>query len=372
MILHRPILSAFLSLALALGWHGTALADSTITIFPAGSGAFTLRGELLEKVSTLDISVDYNAGTLGNPSASCGSLAAKALCEINSGTSGIVQIRIKSATSFSGMGILASLNFTRLGDDPGTINSLDASLADVNGDPIAVQTNVVNPTPEQAGRKTPPLRKEVKAGSSQGASAGGGAQPATSTPVAGNAEGRKVVQPGGMATPCRRLESVLDRFYARANAASLDTLLPLFDTVPAGEVRQDPPIVLTDGVGTARLTVEHAGDGTTPNFLIRGARYVSLRKGAGNDWTIEVLPDKGAYAASLTVLTAAAMTEYPLTVAPPLEPARKELGPADFARWRQDRSRRKDAVGTSLQGYVEDYIYAANYLAVLQRLKTED
>jgi hypothetical protein len=371
MKLRRLILLHGLALAVTLNCRAAARAESAITIYPAGSGCFSVQGNLPDKVATLEITVVYDAGTLSDPSASCGPLAAKAHCEINSETSGIVQIRISSATLISGLGNLASLNFTRQGDEPGTINSLDARLTDSSGDSLPAKALVVNPAPDQYGRPAPMLREEEEPDSLQPAphQAGGTTQLVTPDPVAGKDTARTEAQPAANTLPYHRLESVLERFRGRPDSTTLDSLLPLFESVREGRARQEPPVVLSDGGSTARLTMTFAGNGNkTPTFALQGARFISLWKGDGSEWTIEVLPDKGVYAASLTILSDAAMTEYPLTVAPPLDPPRKELGPADFARWRQDRSRPKSAAetGAARPGYVEDYIYVANYIAGLK------
>lgn len=366
MRLLRLIILHGLALTVSLSCRAAALADSEITISPAGSGAFSVKGNLLDKVTALEITVDYDAGTLSNPSASCGPLAGSAHCEINSATSGLVRIRVNSETPLSGFGVLASLSFTRQGDEPGTINSLDARLTGINGDLLPARVNVINPKPDQSGRPMPKPLKEAAPDSTPPPPGGGAAQSETSSSMAVKNTGRKVVEPAAKVLQLRRLESVLERFRGRPDAVPLDSLLPLFEKVHGGEIRQAPPIILSDGRSTARLTVTLAGNGSrAPIFGLQGVRFISLQGGDGNEWIIEVLPDKGVYAASLTVLSDTAMVEYPLTVAPPMEASGRELGAADFEKSREDRSRMKiDAAnGASRPGYVEDYIYAANYLA---------
>jgi hypothetical protein len=368
MRLRRLIILHGLALAVSLSCRAAALADSEVTISPAGSDAFSVKGNLLDKVTALEITVDYDAGTLSNPSASCGPLAGSAHCEINSATSGLVQIRIKSETPLSGFGVLASLSFTRQGDEPGTINSLDARLTGINGDLLPARVNVVNLTAGQSGRPMPkPLKAAAPDSTPQSPSPGGGAADSgTLASMAVKNTGRKLVEPAANVLQFHRLESVLERFRGRPDTAPLDTLLPLFEKVHGGEIRQDPPIILSDGRSMARLTVTLAGNGSrAPIFGLHGVRFISLQRGDGNGWIIDVLPDKGVYEASLTVLTDASLTEYPLTVAPPMEAAGRELGAADFEKSRGNRSRMKTdaAKGASRPGYVEDYIYAANYLA---------
>jgi hypothetical protein len=41
--------------------------------------------------------------------------------------------------------------------------------------------------------------------------------------------------------------------------------------------------------------------------------------GAAGTWVLEIIPERGILATSVTVLTGGEMIEFPLTVAPPLE-----------------------------------------------------
>jgi hypothetical protein len=388
MRLRRLIILHGLALAALLWCRTAAQADSNITISPAGSGGFAVSGSLADKVTTVELTVEYDTGTLGNPAASCGSLADGAKCEINTGNAGIVLITITAAAPFSGSGVLAGLNFTLLGDDPGTINSLDARLCDSDGNLLTAHVKVINPTPGQTGRPLPKLAMwkgpdssppaastastastssaaSTPSTSSTSSTSGGEVQPEASASMVEERPGRVKALLAATALPYQRLESVLERFRGRPGEAPLDSLVPLFEGVPGGGIRQVPPIVLSDGRSTVRLVVESAESGAAAmKFLLRGAHFIALRSEAASTWSMEILPDKGVYEASLIIMTETSLTEYPLTVSPLLDPAEGELGPDDFVRRRKLRAGPGTTAGKDADrpAYVEDYIYVANYL----------
>jgi hypothetical protein len=377
MKLLRVLILGSLALAVAPGLREAARADSTISINAVGASLFTLGADMGDEVTTLDITVGYDEGSMSNPSVSCAPAVSKAKCDVSTATSGVVSVSISSVQPLSGSIFLARLKFTLLGDQPGTINSLDARLTDSSGNTLPVQVNVVNPTSEQAGRSVAPRSRDSRAGPTQPAAtlAGGVKQQEIIAAVPVKGAGRIEGQPQANGPGYRRLESVLDRFRGCQDSATLGSLLPLFEGVGEREIRQDPSIALSDGASTVRLTLQIAGNITTqPIFALHGSRLISLVREGDKNWTVEVLPDRGVYAASLMVLSGDALTEYPLSVSPPLEPARRDLGEADFAQWRQSRSLAKSTpdIGVSLPRYVEDYIYVANYLATKRAVESSN
>ena len=347
-----------LSLAALLGIPVGASADSTITIYPAGSDAFTLRAELLENTGALDITVVYDAGNLAQPRVSCGPLAANATCGVDTATSGVVSLHITGNKPLFGWGTLASLTFSRQGDDPGSISSLDARLTDPSGDAIPTEVKIINPSAEQAAKGPP--RRQARPGAARPqppAGSGGGLLNSGSPTVipGGSGAGRSSTK----GARYRRVESVLDRFFSCSGRETPERLLALFLPPAAGATVQDPPVVLSDGLSTARVTVQVDSGETAPKFLLQGAHFVSLHREEGNRWSLELLPDRGVYRSSVTVLTAAFATEYPLTVAP-LETSAVWPDTPEGAGGGQG-----SPIGNiSLPRQLELYIYAANYLAL--------
>jgi len=354
------------ALLLALGIGATARGDeSTISVNAAGGASFAVRATLTERVSAMDISVDYDAGTLTQPVAKCGQLAAQAKCEISTSTSGLVTIHVSSDTPMEGGGILARISFSPVEDQPGVINSLDARLTGPNGDNLPVQLLIVAPSGTQQGQKVAAgavARQDPKPVEGAGSVEGQGTDSVTVAEVGKNY--RQISSGSGY----RRVPGVLDRFREKESGATLGSLAALFEPTRVQEMCQEPPIALSDGSRTLLLMVQLPVESVvSPHFILSGVHFVSLRSEHGNRWLIEVLPKKGVHEASLLVLAGAAVTEYPLTVAPALTPARKNPGMTDFSAWQQSRSRPgivpDDPLG-DLPDYVKDYIYVANFLVL--------
>jgi hypothetical protein len=116
-----------------------------------------------------------------------------------------------------------------------------------------------------------------------------------------------------------RKESVLDRFRAfsgKKNQTALEGLFTRWDPV----FSQNPAVVLSDGIAVARITLRLQGRaGDPPNFSITGGHCVSATMTDTGIWILEILPNRGTLSTSVTVAFSGQMTEYPLTVAPPLD-----------------------------------------------------
>lgn len=116
-----------------------------------------------------------------------------------------------------------------------------------------------------------------------------------------------------------RKESVLDRFRAFSGKKTLTALEGLFtrwDPV----FSQNPAVVLSDGKTIARITLRLQGRaGDPPIFSISGGHCVSATMTNSGIWILEILPNQGSLSTSVTVAFPGQMTEYPLTVAPPMD-----------------------------------------------------
>jgi len=116
-----------------------------------------------------------------------------------------------------------------------------------------------------------------------------------------------------------RKESVLDRIRAltgEKTPAALEGLFTRWDPV----FSQNPAVLLSDGTTVARITLRVQGRaGDPPNFSVSGGHVVSAKMNDTGIWTLEILPNRGSLSTSLTVAFSGQMTEYPLTVAPPLD-----------------------------------------------------
>lgn len=140
--------------------------------------------------------------------------------------------------------------------------------------------------------------------------------------------------PGPASTGFDRRESVLDRmkeFKGQKTREAMAALFVRFD--PA--FSQEPAILLSDGTATARVTLRvPPRKGETPKFSISGGHCVSAKAADNGLWILEILPNRGSMATSVTVLSGGSMTEYPLTVAPPLnllDPRKAEIVEIEYA-----------------------------------------
>ncbi len=131
-----------------------------------------------------------------------------------------------------------------------------------------------------------------------------------------------------------RRESVLDRVKAFKGQKTRETLAGLFaQSDPA--FRQDPSVILSDGTATARITLRVVSrKDDLPKFSVTGGHCVNAGMTENGTWILEILPNRGAFATSVTVLSGGSMIEYPLTVAPPLnllDPRKSDIAEIEYA-----------------------------------------
>lgn len=194
---------------------------------------------------------------------------------------------------------------------------------------------------------------------------GAGSAPAKSVASlpAGNASGTRAAGP--------HAQTVLDRFRTYGGQRTVAAYAALFDQPVSPECRQEPSVGLSDGISTVRLILARAGSGSAaPNFAFSGASLVSMKKGAGNSWVIEVRPEKGVNSAMVTALVDSTARKFPLTVAQPLEMRGGAAGlkatEKDFAVFLKQRATDKaplyDLNRDGRRDYVDEYIFTANYV----------
>jgi len=131
-----------------------------------------------------------------------------------------------------------------------------------------------------------------------------------------------------------RRESVLDRMREFKGKKTREALAALFVRMDPA-FSQEPSVLLSDGSATARVTLRVPyRKGETPTFSISGGHCVTALTTDNGLWILEILPDRGSMATSVTVLSGGTMTEYPLTVAPPLnllDPRKVEIVEIEYA-----------------------------------------
>lgn len=131
-----------------------------------------------------------------------------------------------------------------------------------------------------------------------------------------------------------RIESVLDRMREFKGEKTREALSALFVRMDSA-FSQEPSILLADGSATARVTLRVPyRKGEAPTFSISGGRCVTARATDNNIWILDIMPARGSMSTSVTVLSGGSMTEYPLTVAPPLnllDPRSADLVEIEYA-----------------------------------------
>lgn len=163
-------------------------------------------------------------------------------------------------------------------------------------------------------------------------------------------------------------QSVLEGFRNFNGQRTARSLSAIFSGQDAPGLRQEPAIALSDGVSRLRLFVALPPAGNlAPNFSLAEAKLVSLKPEPDGKWLLEVLPAKGSYHATVTVIQGGAQTVIPLIVAPPLPGGNGTLTESGFAQFLADRGTDKaprfDLNGDGRRDYIDDYIFTANYLA---------
>jgi len=166
-------------------------------------------------------------------------------------------------------------------------------------------------------------------------------------------------------------KGLLDQVRELKEEKTPQTLTALFGAYSIPGVKQEPPLVLSDGktVVKVHLNLPAAGK-QSPNFALKGAKLVSLKNDEKDKWVIEALPAKNANDVRVTALQDEMMTEIPLTVAQPV--STKAVSPQGlwdegaFALFLKDRGGDKapqfDLNGDGVRNHVDDYIYTVNYL----------
>ena len=391
-------------------------AAGTLTVSPSGNGKYIVQGTGLTGVAATEVAIQYDKTALKNPRVEQGGLVAGALMVTNTNEPGKVRIATVSAypQTNSGTGTIATITFDIIGTSAANLTlTNDSKILDVKGSLIDVDvvpftavsssgdTTVYEPTP--SGGPT------VTVGSAAPATGGGSGSPVwlggVSMPVEGatveakvrgeasaaapvpeklqekigDKPGKENEPPtGGVAQPTPSAEnkstrdkSVLEQFRLFQGEKTPDKLIALLTGLTAG-TGQKPPVAVSDGKTNVQVSVESPSAGkTAPNFALKGAKLVSLKKTGDSTWIVEVLPDKGTFDAAVNVLQDGAIRQIPLTVVPPLPTEMKigsggKLTGSDFNQFLKERGTDKaprfDLNGDGKRDYIDDYIFTANYL----------
>lgn len=163
--------------------------------------------------------------------------------------------------------------------------------------------------------------------------------------------------------------SILERFRTYRGERTPAALLALFNNESMIGARQEPPVVLSDGRSTVRFVfVSSPGARTFSDIAVMGAKLLSLKRDPDNTntWIVELLPDRGAYQASVAVPLGELKMIYPITIAPKVDirPANgRTVTMADFDRYLRERG--KDLNKDGKRDETDDFIFTANYLSAV-------
>ena len=398
------IIVFLVSASLALG--------ASLTIDSSGNGVFTVQGNNMDEVAAIDLTLSYDTPALASPSVNQGSLISGALLAANTNNPGSIRIAIAKASSFSGSGPVVTITFaTHAG---GSVRIASSNLVDINGNTLAsvgststtsgsnsapdvpssppAATNPTtnpssgNPTgttgtagssgPTYLGTVTMPSDNQPQNEAKPAPAPETAARPASAeapAPVETPAPGKPAAGPNkAKEIGTAANTAVLERFRAYHGAKTPAIMIALFKQPVSPSFHQIPFVALSDGSTTVTIVADFSAvSGGSPNFALKGAKLISLKKNAASAmWFIKALPAKGALSASLMVLRDDRVTEYPLTIAPKIPNAASTE--AQFAAFFKDAAKtpaQHDVNGDGKYDGVDDYIYTANYLAAKQKPK---
>lgn len=396
-----------LLLVVISAFHAHAAPPAALTVSGDGGTAYTVTGSGLENIGAIDLTLNYDASSLGTPAISKGSLISDAMMAANANNPGSISIAIISTKAISGSGQIVAITFASR-NGSGGITSCSGTLTDSSGKPVSgpctVAAGSVGTIPTVPGipfstaptvapaATPPPVTAGIPAATpsvvpvdpgTQNTTAGDRVtidtkpvdapvpavqhtEPPVSAAVIPPVEEKKIVELPKprelqMISPKAALESF--RTYQGEKSPAILAALMTREIMP--NIHQVPAVILSDGTTTVKILVKLAsGDKESPNFALNGARLVTLGKDeTAATWVIEALPQKNILQASLTILAGSEVIEYPLTLAPPVP----DISPEEilFSVFLKDSGvvpPRRDLNGDGRHDYLDDYIYTANYL----------
>jgi len=385
LFLHAIIVSFICSAA------SSALAMPAINVSFAGNNSYMVSGTDLEDLAKVELSISYNAQLLTNPGLKSRSSFAGAAVAMDTDYSGKMKLTVVSTKPMQGRGTFATISFDPIGTSIGYVSNVTGRLYTSSGAQVpSAMYSVTNPTPpldpsdpddipmikerEAKGQTfmggevayVPPEVREVEeqAKAPEEVAEAEAAAEEQAAPAA--AEGGK----GDEATADAVVsdESVVERFRLFKKERTPKNLIALFKPSPTVS-RQEPAIAIADGKMTVRVTIGGVPSNKAPSFTFTAARYVAFQNLSETEWLLEAKPDKGATSAEIVILSGGKVRRIPLTVVPA---ARVDLTvpgkvtEADFELFLRERGTEKaprhDLNGDGKRDYLDDYIFAANYL----------
>lgn len=413
----RFILNLFLTAIFSIGILSNGIAHAaSITISYSDNNSFVVTGNGLAGVHAMDITIDYDSSVLSNPRIVAGFLSKDAMFAANPNIRGRILIGLATNSPISGDGTLATISFDNNGSGVGKIRALSVEASDVSGKPLSVskvigaQPEPQSPVAEQGstGQVISPTQQVIRVENNPNPSSSTGAQPAPTGSVvqvpAGESEKTqtspvlapeshpaepsstgqqdKGTEPDNAAIAAANTvpeekaswnppvtKSILNRFRDFQGEKTPKNLLGLFSEGKSTVFRQEPPIVFSDGSSQVSVHIAIPSARQAPNFSLRGAKLVSLNPNGEQDWSCTITPDQNVVEATITVLFEGNSLDVPVIVAPAVPDMltkKNILNEAAFALFLKERGTEQVPIGDlnndGHRDYVDDYIYACNYL----------
>ena len=414
-------------------FSGTNAYAAAFFISPAGADKFNVMVSDLAGAGAIDLTIYYDKMAYRNPRAEWASWASGGMAEKNISVPGTIRMVVMSTSPLNSTGpvaAIASISFDRIGTNspipslkvslvstnanlmPATVVDAPAGSDSVTTPPVVTETNsppvqdttkppadpiktttpsTITPatisgptylggvttlqpsTPEEKPKTDTTPQREIVMPLDTPAVASAPEEkrePETAASTAASKEGEKSVS----------YKSVLQRFKEFEGERTIKAYTALFAVEGPPGFTQTPPIAVADGIATVVLTVgSGATDQRAPNFALKGAKIITLKSADEGVWVVEAKPEKGVVAAILTVIRGNGVAEYPLTVTPPVDlktdKSDTAVSEADFSRFLKERGSVKgpkfDLNDDGKRDYVDDYIYTANYLIAMKKVKTK-
>lgn len=307
-------------IVLCVSWPAGARGEALVAVQSNGNGGFTLRADGLKDVIGGDIRLDYMTYDQAAPNVRILGLGGQVDLRVATDSPGTIVFSFTSRKPITGSGMLATLTLAGQDEDAGRILSLSVLLRNDKGVEESARTSVTDIPYEKRKSPAPSAGKKKRTND----------KPSDGPVDSGTAKSLPEIVPTDTmpskklspAAPVifRRLESVLDRFRGYVGELTHDAIDRLFAPIGKGEFRQEPAVLLTDGLAEAHLTFRPAEDGEEITcFIIMGGLSTAVQKGeTAGEWMLSLVPERGSLNTSVTVKTTRSLVEYPLTVAPPL------------------------------------------------------
>lgn len=410
-------------LSMASLCHGAAVPQ--LTLIPSSSAnVFTLQGSDLKDISALDIEFSYDVAVMNNPKAVRGNLVPTGwIFDFNPSVPGEIRLITKTGKiNINGSGTIVTISLDGVENAEGSLRITNTNLISNYATSVVARVQVLGrpkqetppalpgkdqePSPVSSipeynvpvdqpvttpSNQTRPVAQspsttmgtvtlpgnqpEKEAVATSASPAPADTQPPVRQMPASQPHQREVAETAKTvpATPLKSVSypSVLERFREYGGSITPQTLTALFKPTQEQIVRQEPAVALTDGEGVVSLRVELPSPlNETPSFSLRKASIVSLQQSDDGSWLILAKPLKDTIEARLTINCDGKTIQFPLVVAPPIDPALvAPNGSAEdgFVRYLKlkgaGKEARFDLNHDGKSDYLDDYIFTANFLA---------